>query len=514
MLDQMNATPVTRLLCPKCSSPKMKAIPFGNVSIILGCMECKHTYQVDFDIPDDEPTQKPEPKPAGQDQQQGGGEFGDNPDGTADGQGDDQDQDELDTDIPDELDSLEDDQEEGGKEGYPDDVDMGNGDWDGQPDDDQDQDQEGPGPDDPAHPWEQSDGQPGTQPEPSQDDDAQDGQEAAQDVPDELVVVVGGETTQSDAQGQQGGQDGQAAEPGQQQVDSLEVAAGGDQDQQQDGATQDSQDVPDTNVRIEAGANAQVVDFRARKEKIGTARKFGQEALRDMQVRTFVRKMGDVLKDNAQDRWVGGKRTGKLWDRALYKVPTGSDRVFGQRQARQNKAYNVCILVDCSGSMRGWLSLTAKMTQILVEGLSQHNVRFSVVAYSTRVSIIKNWNDAQTGQQVRDNLTNWYMRNAHLTCTFAGVLEAEHLLKQQTDGHNVLVLVTDGKPSSGEQVTDRKTGKRYSAATGLDYVTGRETLRERCQHIQKYIPNSDTVTGEAEFMQVMLRRLSRLVTRV
>lgn len=65
---------------------------------------------------------------------------------------------------------------------------------------------------------------------------------------------------------------------------------------------------------------------------------------------TFQAKLSSILTDNKFDRWVAGKRSGKLDTKRIYKIRTAST-IFKKREARKGKDYSVMIVVDTSGSM-------------------------------------------------------------------------------------------------------------------------------------------------------------------
>jgi hypothetical protein len=65
----------------------------------------------------------------------------------------------------------------------------------------------------------------------------------------------------------------------------------------------------------------------------------------------FQARLRNVMKDNAFDRRVRGRKRGKLDMKSLYKVPAKVENVFTLKEARKNKHYNVILLVDQSGSM-------------------------------------------------------------------------------------------------------------------------------------------------------------------
>lgn len=122
-------------------------------------------------------------------------------------------------------------------------------------------------------------------------------------------------------------------------------------------------------VRTEAsyghGYGATGIIFKHPNEGLkGTESKYNPayDILSPSDLTVFRQKIGLVLRDNAYDRHVGNKRRGKLHDKSLYKLQARSDRIFMQREERQNKEYNVLIVCDLSGSMHGFMDDTAAVT--------------------------------------------------------------------------------------------------------------------------------------------------------
>ena len=69
-----------------------------------------------------------------------------------------------------------------------------------------------------------------------------------------------------------------------------------------------------------------------------------------MNNKTFTRKINNILTDNKVDRFVRGKKRGKLDTKGLHKTKTNL-KVFKKKEERSNKEYYITLYLDFSISL-------------------------------------------------------------------------------------------------------------------------------------------------------------------
>lgn len=96
----------------------------------------------------------------------------------------------------------------------------------------------------------------------------------------------------------------------------------------------------------------------------------------------FTKHLSSVLLDNKYDRFVKGKKSGKLDTRSLYKVDV-TNKLFKKREERKNKNYAVSLVVDCSGSMGsgGKMRVAAQSAEKLSKALSAVGVPHNIITF-------------------------------------------------------------------------------------------------------------------------------------
>lgn len=119
----------------------------------------------------------------------------------------------------------------------------------------------------------------------------------------------------------------------------------------------------------------------------------------------FKKKLSSIMKDNLYDRQGGKYRTGKLNTKQLYKVATGSDKVFTRKVLRQHKDYKVTVLVDESGSMTGENKnyYAALGCTLLAEVLSQTHIDFEIIGFNGTIRVYKHFGESFTWK-IRENI--------------------------------------------------------------------------------------------------------------
>jgi hypothetical protein len=174
----------------------------------------------------------------------------------------------------------------------------------------------------------------------------------------------------------------------------------------------------------------------------------------------FANKLTSIMKDNIYDRFEAGKRSGKLDMKRLYKVPTNNDKVFKKKVEKTNKHYNICLLVDASGSMEGErIEMAALFTDRLAKSLKANNINYKVAFFDNGYEVIK--------LHKYKNLLNNYDGNfGGGTNMLKALCEVENLIDSSLGKeHNILIVMTDGDP---DPFSAHKKYSEWDLALGSD----------------------------------------------
>jgi cobalamin biosynthesis protein CobT len=191
----------------------------------------------------------------------------------------------------------------------------------------------------------------------------------------------------------------------------------------------------------------------------------------------FKQKITSVMTDNMYDRRVVSNR-GSLDMRRLYKVPTGTSRVFTQKKERKGKNYNVVIAIDTSGSMGHGgstpylIDKAAECAVILERNFMDVGINTGIVTYNARVSVKKaigakyrgNWGTLQ--DEIEREAVDDSVRNGqgmpYLACNhdYDGIKKGYELL-QGREGTNMLIVISDGNPNCDYGSSCGEDGRGY-----------------------------------------------------
>jgi len=283
-----------------------------------------------------------------------------------------------------------------------------------------------------------------------------------------------------------------------------------------------------------------------------------------MNLNFFYQKIGSVMKDNKFDREVTGYRSGALDTNRLYKSQLNSDRLFKRKQERQNKKYNVVLLIDESGSMSeemgdSWnrvhwsimwdyyrdstsdemrnggqrltrMEVAADLASLMVSGLEKNNIDFAVVGFNGEVKIHKPFDKPlQFGK--RYELRNEIMKygcgegengDNMLACNhdLFAVKEAQKLLKGRA-GSNIVMVFSDGNPNC--DYSSCRFGKGvHSGGKNVDKVRAEAHKLQKVStfvsfgigiDVSRVYPNAQRVDNQDEFMNKSIEVLNKLIKR-
>lgn len=175
-----------------------------------------------------------------------------------------------------------------------------------------------------------------------------------------------------------------------------------------------------------------------------------QEKMHDTVFQTQLR---NVMLDNRYDRRVRGRTRGKLDMGRLFKVPTGSRTVFTQKMARKNKHYNVVLVVDESGSMRGKESeCAAETTLFLAKSLMAIGIDVAIVGFNKYINVRKEFDTPLNERSVYWGIESTNHGNgAGSNNDYDALNMAYHMLDNvPREGKNIVLFISDGQPASSD----------------------------------------------------------------
>lgn len=166
----------------------------------------------------------------------------------------------------------------------------------------------------------------------------------------------------------------------------------------------------------------------------------------------FRARISSIMTDNKYDRVLRGRTRGALDMGRLPKVATGSTSIFKRKEARKNKHYNIIFLVDLSGSMEGRKArVAAEATTYLLNNFEGLNINTEVLGFTEYGHVIKAFDDPytkDTDQYVFDTISNQRIHGGG-NYDYDAMAWAYSRFPRN-NGHNVLVMLSDGAPCGGE----------------------------------------------------------------
>lgn len=244
------------------------------------------------------------------------------------------------------------------------------------------------------------------------------------------------------------------------------------------------------------------------------------------------------MKDNLYNREWWSYRSGKLNTKRLFKVATGSDKVFSRKVQRSHKDYKVTILVDESGSMT-WQKknyYAALGCVLLSEVLSGAQIDFEIIGFNWTIRVYKKFGE-KFGWGVRENIEkiipnsyHWADVDSNPWCNDDGyaVNYATHRMRRASTrtSERMLFVLSDGQPAE----SGRALSPEEQLRTGRATTSGREfNLRAEIElaeqdsyifgiwinarHVANYYDNCAVVDDVAELPEVMLSQLKHMIKR-
>lgn len=192
----------------------------------------------------------------------------------------------------------------------------------------------------------------------------------------------------------------------------------------------------------------------------------------------FKARLMSVMTDNKYDRRIKGRKRGKLDMTRLYKIPTGSERVFTKKQERKGKEYNVVLCIDSSGSMRTdttGLETAAECAVFLLKHFEGLNLNLGIVTYANNAAVVKKLSNDKTKdyKKVGSKLIATYVGGG--TDTYRGLVESYKLFdKTRQHGRNLVLLLTDGEMDvpKAKHVAEQQEPAIATIGIGIGYNSG------------------------------------------
>ena len=257
----------------------------------------------------------------------------------------------------------------------------------------------------------------------------------------------------------------------------------------------------------------------------------------------FRARLRSIMLDNKYDRQVRGRNRGKLDMKALPKAMTGSTSVFTRKEARKNKSYNVMFLVDCSGSMAyDKAPKAADAVSFLLNNFEGINIDTSVILFNEYMWKAKEFGQTYTkelGDEIRHTISTLDMPGQGDNSDYTAMAYAYTQFPKE--GTNILVMVSDGQPTTGESFRKGRTtyGSKldsieFEEPLGLDWSeissSGEKTKRHMHNLVKRnahrvtsigigiqqggwQIPDHEVVNDITELKSTMMKMLRKKVKR-
>ena len=209
------------------------------------------------------------------------------------------------------------------------------------------------------------------------------------------------------------------------------------------------------------------------------------------------------MTDNRYDRVLRKRTRGSLDMKSLWRVSTGANNVFMQRQARKNKNYNIVLLVDRSGSMntvaqryrtsmealavreyylnnpvdmsqalqrfgyKSSMGLASELAAFLTLHFQEIGVQLAIYGFSSAPVLVKDFEQRLTPKEVYGKLNHSFGGT-----NLAPALEnAYGLLKHRQN--NFIIVITDGEtayiPECRRLIrANERTAKVFGVGIGMN----------------------------------------------
>jgi cobaltochelatase CobT len=152
-----------------------------------------------------------------------------------------------------------------------------------------------------------------------------------------------------------------------------------------------------------------------------------------------------IIKSKSLVRNLPGKRSGRINAGSLYRLKTGDDRVFRQREIGVSNDVAVSLVVDCSGSMSGQkIRIAMESAYALCEVLTRLDISNEVIGFTTLADDVMYEEHARSGET--RSLHHYSRREALHLPIFKGFDERFSVLQKQRMAVGSRINNTSGLP--------------------------------------------------------------------
>jgi cobalamin biosynthesis protein CobT len=161
--------------------------------------------------------------------------------------------------------------------------------------------------------------------------------------------------------------------------------------------------------------------------------------------------LAQALKREEQESFDGGRTSGRLNTRALHKLTTGSDTIFGKRTLSEGYDTDLQVLIDGSGSMAGQRMLAAaSLALVASQAAAQVGVTCTAHIFTdSGLGLLTKGREKPVGRK----FAYAYNQTGGSTPLTESMLLAAHLQAKRANGkRRVMLVITDGGCNNGPEV--------------------------------------------------------------
>lgn len=257
----------------------------------------------------------------------------------------------------------------------------------------------------------------------------------------------------------------------------------------------------------------------------------------DHMVGTMQKDLERAIAARSRSVWRSGLRRGRINASALARLSVGDDRVFRKREVSTSKDVAVCLLVDCSGSMRGTRIETAGYASYALSAtLDRMSISHEVIGFTTEgdlpremrkdegelgvkysrteniwMPVFKEYSERMTPEVKRRLAT--FPVDLRLSENVDGEcveIAAQRLLRRE-ESRKVMIVLSDGAPACpGDRAAQSNHLKKVVLQVmraGIDVVgVGIQTTS-----VQNYYPKSVVLNDVADLSGQVIKQLRALL---
>lgn len=254
----------------------------------------------------------------------------------------------------------------------------------------------------------------------------------------------------------------------------------------------------------------------------------------------LAQKVKSIIEDNRLRRTVPNTRSGKLNTRSLWRAKTGRDNLFKKAQERKGKDYHVTIMVDQSGSMRGWAEDAHRACILAANSLISAGCDVEIFGFYMDDDDPDYWQktygdfypidevlerlpfEAHLRQYLKDNEKHFNSEELlnEMNTTFSGSGNADYesltymyrRLAKIEGKEKVLLVITDGNPTSPYNHSFNDSSALHSLITSQREVKTM-ALAINSAHVKSIYPQYAIVDNVEDFNQEFTNLLERNIKR-